>query len=287
MLKELDQVGALELVSDEDQALQLRLNERTLAPHLRRAAERAIDQRRRFKRQQLAGMVAYATARRCRRETLLAHFASRPLPSDLPCCDVCHPEAASPPSPVASTAAPGLSLDVRLAILGLARDLHGCAGAAALARLLHGSEPDSGVSPTDRNLMAFGRCADHDLGALLAEVGRLVEEGLLKPGPGGAGLLVTKRGQRELLQAPEPAAPTRPEPSPQTATDERPRLRLVRVNDWGLRGICLAYQGRFVGAEYVRTPVGELMYRLKYQGCQELAGELASLCAEALRSEQL
>ena len=280
MLKELEQVGALEVLSEEHPSTKLRLHERTLPGHWQAAATRAITRRKSIKREQLAKIIDYATGDRCRREVILSHFDSDRLDSDLPCCDRCHPDVATvTPGSVAVEATPETT-GPRTAVLRLADELDGRAGALLLAQIVHGAE----LSIDDAEhagLEAYASCAHVSVSELLSLVGQLVTDGYLALAVGGGpGLALTAAGRRALRRRAGLGVAPAPAPSRQSA-------RLVPLNDWGLTGACLAYQGRFRGSDYVRTPVGELVYQLKYQGRRDCAAELAAHCVDALGSSDL
>ncbi len=265
---------------------------------LKNVTER-IELRRRHRRALLHKMVSYAETGICRRRTILDYFGDDDQADAPLCCDN-HVSRSFNTEP-----ARVLSLDSSaLIVLQVVRELNPSLGRSKIAKILKGSRArDISRFAKSRHYAALADRSRDDIEALIK---RLVEEGyLVRVGEAYPVIKLTARGKEALgtgvgqpnrLQASSPVRGSRPaEPGGQLAhaidgadpSGDIVAGFLSRAHPRSLPGPWLAgwaldFHSRFNGDVQERSPIGEQVFRFKYQGEQSLAASLAEEWARLL-----
>lgn len=197
-LAQLETAGAIQRLGDAGARMMLRVGKWDGSAVQATAAD--VEQRRRYRRAQLAQMVAYAESNACRRHILLDHFGDRSPAEAVRCCDNCQarPPAASPSSP-ADISSFSHAERAALVILDAVRRLKWEVGREKLAQLLKGSRAKEMQQLGYDQSIYYGRLAVLSLKEIEDLVGQLIASGHLKVIGGNRPVLrLTPQGQAAI-----------------------------------------------------------------------------------------
>jgi ATP-dependent DNA helicase RecQ len=173
-LQQLEAAGALSALPEDAPGLR-RMRAGRLAEAALRAIGRQVDQRRAYRRGQLARMLDYAESGECRRRVLLRHFGDDSPPEANDCCDNCQ-AASAMPSAAAGTASTQAER-AALIVLDTVDRLPWSVGKSLLAQVLKGSQ---GAAERYANVRNFGKFAALRLSDIEALIVQLLESRYLK-----------------------------------------------------------------------------------------------------------
>jgi ATP-dependent DNA helicase RecQ len=178
-LAQLEAAGAVQRLGDAGLRMLLRPGPWDEAAVQATAA--GMEERRHYRRAQLAQMIAYAEANSCRRRMLLDHFGDRG-PAEAPrCCDNClSRQAASSSTPVGDLSHLSQAERAALVILDALRRLKWEVGREKLARLLKGSRAREMHRFGYDQSVYYGRLAIFSLREIEDLIGQLIAQGYLK-----------------------------------------------------------------------------------------------------------
>ncbi|HEY3344139.1 MAG TPA: RecQ family ATP-dependent DNA helicase, partial [Anaerolineaceae bacterium] len=276
-LSELERAGALEHLGDEGVRMLFRKGAWDSKEIETAAANSQLHLAHR--RAQLDGIVAYAEANICRRQIILKHFGDTARPVAPDCCDNCQ----APPT----SSRPGKTIEqlsrgerAGLIVLDCIQRLRPKVGKGKIAQILHGSQAQDILKfHYDRNRYYAKLAAVRQID-IEKMVDQLTSLGYIKVIGGKYPVLsLTPKGENAVQQK-EPIALKLPRSFAPASVDDfldktHPRPIL---GPWQA-GWSLGFHSRFSGADWGRSGVGNLAYRLKYQG--DLA-VLPELVAQAL-----
>jgi len=178
-LAQLEAAGAVQRLGDAGLRMLLRPGPWDEAAVQATAA--GMEERRHYRRAQLAQMIAYAEANSCRRRILLDHFGDRG-PAEAPrCCDNClSRQAASSSTPVGNLSRLSQAERTALVILDALRRLKWGVGREKLARLLKGSRAREMHRFGYDQSVYYGRLAIFSLREIEDLIEQLIAQGYIK-----------------------------------------------------------------------------------------------------------
>jgi ATP-dependent DNA helicase RecQ len=178
-LAQLEAAGAVQRLGDAGLRMLLRPGPWDEAAVQATAA--GMEERRHYRRAQLAQMIAYAEANSCRRRMLLDHFGDRGPAEASRCCDNClSRQAASSSTPVGDLSHLSQAERAALVILDALRRLKWEVGREKLARLLKGSRAREMHRFGYDQSVYYGRLAIFSLREIEDLIGQLIAQGYLK-----------------------------------------------------------------------------------------------------------
>jgi ATP-dependent DNA helicase RecQ len=303
-LSELERAGALEHLADEGLRMLIRCGRWDSAAIIE--ANQRGEQHLAHRKLQLNKMIKYAESNTCRRKILLAHFGDSSQAEASLCCDNCvkipivsPTPAAAPGSAPAGKAPQPQSVRpepelITLVILDCVLRLTRPVGRTKIAQILNGSRAADIFELGYDKSTYYGRLIAFTQQTIIKKLDQLCDQGYLKVIGGKYPVLrLTPQGE-EIIQVNR--ANTNKKTShhthstPPETQDEidtflsHPHPRPLQ-GPW-LAGWALGFHSAFTGKAWKRSQVGDLAYRLKYQGDLTAIPQLLD-CATALIASHL
>ncbi|MDD5368869.1 MAG: RecQ family ATP-dependent DNA helicase [Anaerolineaceae bacterium] len=312
-LSELERAGALEHLGDEGARMLLR--KATWIPRQIEEAAANSQLHLAHRREQLNGIVAYGEANTCRRQIILKHFGDSAKPVAPDCCDNCraHPASARSEKTIEQLSRGERAV---LIVLGCVQRLRPKMGKGKIAQILHGSKAQDILKfhyDRHRYYAKLAAVRQVDIEKLADQ---LTDQGYLKVIGGKYPVLsLTPKGEtalerRESIAVKMPGSLTTVnkariqapiatggsvEPTGNVPPGVQAEIRRVAHLDhtqavdsfintphprpilgpWQV-GWSLGFHSRFSGGDWGRSGVGNLAYRLKYQGDLAVLPELVA-----------
>lgn len=198
-LAELERVGALEHLGDDNVRMLLRKGKWDSAA-IQQAAARSREHTR-HRIEQLDHMIHYAETNACRRRVVLKHFGDSASPDAPVCCDNCESKKSMPETAGGEVAQMSHAERAALVILDCIRRVKIKVGREKLAQILHGSKAQDILKFHHDKNVYYGRLAATKQSDIEELIGQLAEMGLLKVIGGEYPILaLTPRGEHAIQQ---------------------------------------------------------------------------------------
>lgn len=302
-LAQLETAGVIERLGDEGQRMLVRVNEWNQAAVTKTIL--SLEKRQRYRFRQLDQIIAYAESSGCRRRILLDYFGDRTPADAAQCCDNCLVQRTAA-EPRASSNLPQ-SDSTALFILDCLRRMKWEIGRVKLAQILRGSKTqDIKKFSYDKN-RHYGRLEKFSLDDIKDMIDQLISQAYIKTIGGSLPVLsLTPKGEaairaRTAIQLKSFIEQTR-EQTVDKGSGWKSRLPKImgtggdEITAWLERshpkplsgpwqaGWALGFHSRFAGADWSRSGVGDLAFRLKYRNdlsaVQPLVKEIMALFDE-------
>ena len=246
----------------------------------------ALERRQRYRFRQLDQMIAYAESNQCRRRILLHYFGDRSPADAAQCCDNCETQRTTA-DPHATSSLQKSDLTA-LFILDCLRRMKWEVGRVKLAQVLKGSNTkDIREFRYDKN-RHYGRLTAFALDEIKGMIDQLISQSYIKTIGGSLPVLsLTPKGEGAIRA--RTAIHLRGPAREQTTGKDEIAAWMNRSHPKPLSGPwhsgwALGFHSRFAGADWSRSGVGDLAFRLKYKSdlsaAQPLVKEIMALFAE-------